>query len=33
MTFLSQKVLGRLTARLTHGQATLGGDAMRRAAR
>jgi polar amino acid transport system permease protein len=33
MTFVSQKVLGRLTARLTHGQATLGGDAMRRAAR
>jgi polar amino acid transport system permease protein len=33
MTFVSQKVLGRLTARLTHGQATLGGDAMRKAAR
>jgi len=31
MTLVSQKVLGRLTARLTRGQATIGGEAMRRA--
>ncbi|MCR8723067.1 ABC transporter permease [Frigidibacter sp. ROC022] len=32
MTYVSQKVLGRLTARLTRGQATLGGEAMRKGA-
>jgi len=32
MTRVSEVVLGRLTRRLTHGQATAGGEAMRRAA-
>lgn len=32
MTRLSEVVLGRLTRKLTHGQATAGGEAMRRAA-
>ena len=30
MTWASQKLLGRLTARLTRGQATIGGDAMQK---
>ncbi len=33
MTKLSEKVLGRLTARLSHGQATLAGEMQRKAAR
>jgi polar amino acid transport system permease protein len=32
MTWISQRVLDRLTTRLTRGQATMGGEAMRRAA-
>ena len=32
MTWISQKVLGRLSDRLTRGQATMGGEAMRKAA-
>ena len=32
LTKISEVVLGRLTARLSHGQATAGGEAMRRAA-
>jgi polar amino acid transport system permease protein len=32
MTWVSQRVLGRLTARLTLGTATMGGEAMRKAA-
>lgn len=31
VTYVSQKLLGRLTERLTHGQATLGGEALRKA--
>ncbi len=33
MTRLSESVLGRLTARLSHGQATLGGEMQRKGAR
>ncbi|MFN6951762.1 MAG: ABC transporter permease [Albidovulum sp.] len=33
MTRISEGVLGRLTARLSHGQATLGGEMQRKAAR
>jgi polar amino acid transport system permease protein len=32
MTWISQQVLNRLSARLTRGQATMGGEAMRKAA-
>jgi polar amino acid transport system permease protein len=33
MTRVSESVLGRVTARLSHGQATLGGEMQRKAAR
>ena len=33
MTSLSERVLKRITARLSHGQATLGGEQQRKAAR